>query len=258
VLDTVRRVTASTQVDQQIRIGALIVDRGEALESAGRSLSRRARYAYPGYDAFASDGGPFQVSDADLVAPVLLNAHMNSRIFYALQTLRPHLEAWLATVPPDARLVEAGAAELSALGDLFAVLDSGELRSTARGSVVANVMHRKRPSFVPLYDRMVDHCYRGAADAPAAPSGRGRSWQEFFPVLAGAVAEDLRSQADFFAEVADLAAAPRITSLRALDIVAWHAGRSVIGKRIWREATSEEQIEDEDSQVWLDEVDEQP
>ncbi len=44
-------------------------------------------------------------------------------------------------------------------------------------------------------------------------------------LYAEAVQEDLRREADLWAEIAALAPGPPITSLRALDIVAWWAGQ---------------------------------
>ena len=219
-----------------VRIGGVEVERELALESASSYLSRRDRFGYPAYDSFGSEGGPWQISDADLVAPVLLNAEMNSRTFYALEGIRDHLESWLVNVPLDARLIEAGPAELAQLGELFSVLDSDDLPVDARGPLLAKVMHRKRPAFIPLYDRFVDYCYRGADNAPI-PKDRKRGWRAFLPLLGQGIIDDLQAGQDFFQQVAGLAKGPVITPLRALDIVAWHAGRSHIGPAIWSAAS---------------------
>jgi hypothetical protein len=227
------------QLQKPVRIGGIEVDRALALESARGYLSRRDRFGYPAYDSFGSEGGPWRISDADLVAPVLLNAEMNSRTFYALEGIRDHLERWLVGVPLDARLVEAGSAELAQLGELFSVLDSDDLPVKARGSILAKVMHRKRPAFIPLYDRFVDYCYRGVAGAPI-PVDRKRGWRAFLPLLGQAIIDDLEANSAFFTEVAALADGPVITPLRALDIVAWHAGRSKIGPAIWAASTPPE------------------
>jgi hypothetical protein len=219
-----------------VRIGGVEVERELALDSASSYLSRRDRFGYPAYDSFGSEGGPWQISDADLVAPVLLNAEMNSRTFYALEGIRDHLENWLIGVPLDARLIEAGPAELAQLGELFSVLDSDNLPVDARGSLLAKVMHRKRPAFIPLYDRFVDYCYRGAENA-TIPKDRTRGWRAFLPLLGQGIIDDLQAGQEFFEQVAGLAKGPVITSLRALDIVAWHAGRSHIGPAIWSAAS---------------------
>ncbi len=248
-----------TDQSRVLRIGGVEIDRRLALESARGYLSRRDRFGYPAYDSFGSEGGPWRISDADFVAPVLLNAEMNSRTFYALEAIRPHLESWLVDIPLDARLVEAGPAELDRLGDLFSVLDSDDLPVNARGSILAKVMHRKRPAFIPLYDRFVDYCYRGADGAPIARD-RKRTWRAFLPMLGQAIIDDLITGQEFFAEVAGLANGPVITPLRALDIVAWHAGRSLIGPAIWATATPHEPAVPADSKdlVSIDPDDETP
>jgi hypothetical protein len=242
-----------------IRIGGIEVDRDLALESARGYLSRRDRFGYPAYDSFASEGGPWRISDADFVAPVLLNAEMNSRTFYALEGIRGHLESWLVDVPLDARLVEAGPAELAQLGQLFSVLDSDDLPVDARGALLAKVMHRKRPAFIPLYDRFVDYCYRGVDGAPV-PKDRKRGWRAFLPLLGQGIIDDLVAGREFFEQVAGLAKGPVITPLRALDIVAWHAGRSRIGPAIWAASTppDAEDSAHEDTVPALEPEDEQP
>lgn len=227
-----------TDEQDGVRIGGIFVDPAPALESARGYLSRRDRFGYPAYDSFGSEGGPWRISDADLVAPVLLNAEMNSRTFYALEALRPHLERWLVRVPLDARLAEATDTDLGVLGELFAVLDEEDIPGLARGSIVTKVMHRKRPAFIPLYDRFVDHCYRGAPEAPIRYA-RGRAWREFMPLLGSAIRDDLLAGSDFFDEVAALAKEPVITRLRALDIVAWYAGRTHIAPAVWAHTTTE-------------------
>lgn len=91
-------------------------------------------------------------------------------------------------------------------------------------TILAKILHRKRPGFIPLYDAQVRGVYRDGPDAPV-PTVRGRSWCEFLPLFAAAVREDLVREMWFWQEVANLAPGPPITPLRALDIVAWWAGR---------------------------------
>jgi hypothetical protein len=121
------------------------------------------------------------------------------------------------------------------------VLDSQDLPVDARGPILAKVMHRKRPAFIPLYDRFVDYCYRGADNAPI-PKNRKRGWREFLPLLGRAIIDDLVESREFFDTVAALAQGPVITPLRALDVVAWHAGRSRIGPAIWAASTPSDEI----------------
>jgi hypothetical protein len=216
----------NSTVLSSIRIGGVDIDRDRASVAAAQYLAAQGhRFGYPAYDAFDSGAGLFRVGDGDFLTPALLNVPVSVKTFYSLSDLRDRLDSWLLRVPPDARLVDAGPAELQLLGELFAVLDGGGRRPHIRGSVLAKVMHRKRPSFVPLYDRHVDHCYRGAQGAPITRDNR-RPWSEFLPMLGTAMIEDLRREADYLAEVVAMATNPVITPLRALDIVAWQAGRS--------------------------------
>ena len=62
-------------------------------------------------------------------------------------------------------------------------------------------------------------------------------------MLGQAIIDDLTTEQEFFEEVAGLTQGPVITTLRALDIVAWHAGRTHIGPAIWAAATPAEQPE---------------
>ncbi len=216
----------STTTTSSIRIGGVDIDRDRATSAAAQYLAARGhRFGYPAYDGFDSGAGAFRVGDGDFLTPVLLNVPVSVKTFYALSDLREKLDGWLLRVPPDARLIDAGPAELAELGALFAVLDGVERRPHIRGSVLAKVMHRKRPGFVPLYDRHVDHCYRGGPDAPITKDRR-RPWAELIQLLGTAMIADLRREASYLSEVVAMATNPAITPLRALDIVAWQAGRS--------------------------------
>jgi hypothetical protein len=206
-----------------VRIGGLVVDRAHAQDRAREYLSGTSGYAYPAYDGM--DGGdPFRLTDGDLLAPALLNVTVRLPAFYSLTRARPHLENWLSNVPVDAQLAEAGPADLDLLGDLFAVLDDGAVPGVA-GTTLAKVMHRKRPAFIPLHDKFVRRCYVGDEPYPV-PKPRGRrTWAAYIRLLGEVVAEDLRREQEWFAAVAGMATGPAVTSLRALDIVAWRAGR---------------------------------
>lgn len=132
----------------------------------------------------------------------------------------------LARVPLDLDLADADTTELAVLGDLFAVLDGPGVWG-ARGTILAEVLHRKRPRFVPLYDKQVRSVYQDGPDAPVPPPPRRprRAWRDFVVLFAAAVQQDLRREADLWAQIAAMATDPPITPLRALDIVAWRAGQ---------------------------------
>jgi hypothetical protein len=151
---------------------------------------------------------------------------MRIKTYEALQAKRPELDESLARIPIALELANAGPDDLAVLGSMFAVLDGPGVWG-AQGTVLAKVLHRKRPRFIPLYDDQVRTVYQAGDDAPVKPPPRRtrRAWREFVVLFAAAVRDDLHREADFWAEVAGLAADPPITTLRALDIVAWKAGQ---------------------------------
>lgn len=208
-----------------LRVGGVDVDRAAASDKAAEYLSGAGSYGYPAYDAFDGGAGAWRLSDGDLLAPSLLNVTVRIPAFYALSAVKPRLEAWLAEVPPDARLAEAAPEDLDRLRKLFAVIDDG--LPGVGGTTLAKIMHRKRPAFIPLYDRYVWRCYVGVENAPV-PRAPHRTWQEFVPLLAAAMQDDLNRENDWLSRVAALAAGPApVTTLRVLDVVAWQAGRAL-------------------------------
>lgn len=210
----------------KLRIGGVIVARGEAVDHARRYLTDGTGWAYPAYDGYERDRADGPVTDADLLAPVLLNvSHLTIRTFEALQAKRAEFDEHLARIPLDLDLADAGPNDLAVLGDLFAVQDGSRVWGV-QGTVLAKVLHRKRPRFVPLYDERVRAVYQDGPDAPVPPPPRRtrRSWREFVVLYAEAIQQDLHREADLWLEIAALAPGPPITPLRALDIVAWWAG----------------------------------
>jgi len=208
-----------------LRVGGVTVDRDEAFAHARRYLTDGAGWAYPSYDAFDAEHATGPLTDADFLAPMLLNVNqLKIRTYEALQAQRRPLDEALAQIPLDLDLADADADQLKPLGELFSVLDGPGVWG-AQGTVLAKVLHRKRPRFVPLYDEQVRGVYQDKPDGPV-PWQPGRSWQEFMVLFAAAVQQDLRDEAEFWAEVADVAPGPKITAVRALDIVAWWAGRT--------------------------------
>ncbi len=211
----------------ELRIGGVVVDRDDALAHARRYLTNGTGWGYPAYDAYEQERAAGPLTDADLLAPVLLNVNrMTIRTYEALQAVRAELDDHLARVPLDLDLADAGTDELAVLGQMFAVLDGPGVWG-ARGTVLAKVLHRKRPRFIPLYDEQVRSVYQDGTDAPvpSPPRRTRRAWRDFVVLYAAAVQQDLRREADLWREIAALAPDPPITALRALDIVAWRAGQ---------------------------------
>lgn len=148
---------------------------------------------------------------------------MKIKTYEALQAKRAELDDHLTRIPLDLDLTDADADDLAVLGEMFAVLDGRGVWG-AQGTVLAKVLHRKRPRFVPLYDEQVRSVYQDGHDAPVMRRP-GRTWRDFVVLYAAAVQKDLRREADLWAEITALATDPPITPLRALDIVAWWAGQ---------------------------------
>ncbi|TDW90892.1 hypothetical protein EV137_4723 [Kribbella pratensis] len=205
-----------------VRVGGVVVEREQAFAWAHEYLTGSS-WAYPGYDAYYARSDPQRIEDADLLAPVLLNvSRLTLKAYYGLQKHRERLQDCLAAIPEDAELISAGDHDLETIRKLFAVLNAPGIPDV-QGTILAKILHRKRPAFIPLYDERVRRCYQVGPRAPL-PVRRRRPWGEFFVTLAMAMRSDLVDQRDTWTEIANLATSPRISLLRALDIVAWRAG----------------------------------
>lgn len=210
-----------------LTVGGLTIDREVATAHARDYLTHgKSKWAYPAYDTYDRGHATGPLTDADLLAPLLLNVNRISIATYeALQARVPELQAVLDQIPVDLSLREAGAAHLNLLGQLFAVLDGSRIRG-ARGTVLSKLLHRKRPAFIPLYDKKVGWVYQDSGTgAPVPRSKAERPWAEFAVLYAAAVQRDLDAAWETWQEITTFARPDaRITPLRALDIVAWRAG----------------------------------
>ncbi len=181
-------------------------------------------YAYPAYDKM-NGGPPESITDADLLAPVLLNARLTIRAFYGLQEKRGMIEEGLRDLPTTLRLVDADSEHLQAVGSLYSVLDRPTI-SGVQGTILSKVLHRKRPLLIPLYDRNIERCYTRGTDPPLVNS-RSTSWQEYMTAHAECVQADLRAGYDTWERLRSLAPREPISQVRALDIVAWRLGSPI-------------------------------
>jgi len=222
-----------------LRVGAYVMSLDVARFYVTRYLTNSGRKtaSFPAYEGFQRDHDPDVLSDADLLAPVLLNAKLSLDAYYGLQRHRTRLEERLREIKRDAAL-DQPADPTALLGPLFAVLD-GEGIPGVRGSVLSKVLHRKRPGFIPLYDRRARWCYRDAPGAPISPGGR--SWEALAVLLADAMRRDLVAQSTVWRELASIVH-PAITPLRALDIIAAHAGRQCRGIRLADDSDAGERV----------------
>ncbi len=177
--------------------------------------------AYPGYDRLVTNGTD-QLVDADLLAPGLLQAPVDRSRFRVLSGMMPALQR-VGSLPKVA-LQEADDDDVAAVAQLFDVLDSDLYRrGGVRGTIVAKVLHRKRPDLVPLYDSRIFAAYTVAAVERAGE--RERSWVSVMDELCRSMRSDLQEQAEAFEQLSAVArdAGAELTWLRILDIVVWRS-----------------------------------
>jgi hypothetical protein len=203
-------------------IGGREVPRRAAFDYAKRYLTEGKGFAYPFYDGYDAAHAAEPLRDTDLLAPMLLNVrHLSITTFEALVPLIPRLQETLDRLPVGLSLVDAQPEHEVLIARLFAVLDDPGVWG-AQGTVLAKILHRKRPALIPLYDANVWSVY---VPAPV-PRDRRRTWEAFFSLFVPAVRADLRRELPFWEEIAALAPTVPITPLRALDIVAWWEGNA--------------------------------
>ncbi|MFE2541714.1 DUF6308 family protein [Actinacidiphila glaucinigra] len=227
--------------EDAVRVGAFTVSMdaaerwiGEYFDEAANrdTASRRGRehspYAYPVYDRYQAGSGPAELTDADLLAPLLLNAAPSLKAVFNLQQVRNRLEEALAAVPTSLSLTDAVAQGVHRdyLGALFGVLDQQKLHGV-RLTTLAKILHRKRPALIPLYDSKVKACYCGrAAKYLVRPVGPSAPDAPFYIEIATCIANDLAEHAEQWARLAARAPAD-VSLLRVFDVVAWQHGKLV-------------------------------
>lgn len=208
----------------KVRVGGVEKPRAEILEYVARYLSGDGTWAYPAYDTYRGNlDGP--VDDADLLAVSLLNAGQQAiPTYYTLQSLLTPINAAMNSKSLRGDFATADAETLSAIADLFGILDKHSTPLVGKTKLV-KVLHRKKPRIIPLFDENIRRCYSVLGDA-LIPPDKNRTHRAFAVLWLEALQKDLFEQLDFFEEVASMALpeAP-ITPLRAIDIVGWHMGR---------------------------------
>lgn len=207
--------------------GAMEILRVYTAPSGGRSAARaRDFYSWPYYDRLKTGSHGDELNDGDLLASVLLNVNPKIHGFATLQALRPQLEAGLSEIPSDRDLAGASDSEIEMVAQLFAPLGRTGLLGV-KGTVLAKVLHRKRPRLIPLYDTFVSDAYNGTRIA----SNPTRTWSEYMAALMTEMREDLREPADTWQAIRDECAqlpgvgSTQLTSLRMLDILVWSLGK---------------------------------
>lgn len=190
-----------------------------------KDVNPKKPYGYPWYDTFDTGSSDLLV-DGDLLAPVLLNVRPSIAAYAGLHRLIPTLNAVLVDVDVQASLISS--VDISPIGRLYSILDTDRPYGV-RATTLAKVLHRKRPNFVPLYDREVRTCYlsKHGTSPSRLSTSRNESWSDFMLKIAGAIREDiLTAHAEWDSIVKNNSSNPPIGILRAFDIVAWQCGRT--------------------------------
>ncbi len=186
-------------------------------------LDVRNGYGYPAYDTLETNSSAGLV-DGDLLAPMLLGAHVDPGRFALLREMLPALEA-VADLP-EVALQDADDDHVLCVAGLFGILDEPRYAGRGiRGTIVSKVLHRKRPDLVPLYDSRIFESYM----APGAiPRSTDHAWQQFMALLCTQMRDDLRAEAEAFTALEELAAAEGkpVTQLRILDILVWRTAET--------------------------------
>ncbi|MDX6273000.1 MAG: hypothetical protein QOJ92_210 [Frankiales bacterium] len=197
--------------------GTLPIDEAEPLLL--RYLDPAGGYAWPSYDTLVTNGS-VELVGSDLVAPVLLGAHIDVPRYRLLFDLLPELAA-VATLPPVG-LQGATDDDIDAVAALFAVVDrEAYRRKGVKGTILSKVLHRKRPDLVPLYDSRIYAAYTAEG---AIHRDAHREWREFMAILLRHMRADLQAEAAALGELQDVARRERgaeLTPLRILDILVW-------------------------------------
>ncbi|MFV0535240.1 MAG: DUF6308 family protein [Cumulibacter sp.] len=181
-------------------------------------------YAYPAYDTYEQASDPYTLSDADLLAPGLLNVNISLRAYYVLQDMRPHVEEAFKLIQPDANWANIDTdTAITAVEKAYSPLDVPQLSGRGvRRTTLSKVLHRKRPNFFALHDSRVSNCYYDIAGG--IETDRKRSRAQSMGVFTQRVAQDVASQTNQLDQLAEAVDGPvPLTHLRLLDIVAWRA-----------------------------------
>lgn len=217
---------------EKLTIGGLEISVKDARELACEYMNDYGNWSYPAYDSYPGNGDPNSLGPQDAAAAGLLNAGQNALTAqYSFLDLIPVINPLMRSEHLAGTLDEAGEKTLTAIADLFGVLDG---RSTPQLQLVklAKILHLKRPGLLPLYD---DHIWRayGKLGTPKMTHTKGRSNRQFILDWLPLIQADLRAGLRHWKDIAGLAPAdgPAVTPLRALDMVAWRLVEKVEPRR---------------------------
>jgi hypothetical protein len=207
-----------------LRVGGETVSFDDARNWATEYMVERPGIsAYPAYDGYPGTNSD-SVGPQDLLAVALLNvSNKPLKVYYGLEGQLELLNERLEHSELKGSLRDASQSTREAIADLFDVLEE-KRADNVKLTTLSKVLHRKRPELLPLFDGKIAHCYTDCTGAPV-PKVRRRSKRDYRLAWLKAVQSDLDSQHDLWEEIADIAPGPKITPLRALDIIGWELGK---------------------------------
>jgi hypothetical protein len=218
------------KVKKDVRVGRVVIPFATARQWVSEYTDQANTlandpYAYPAYDCYDGErNDPEVLTDADLLAPVLLNVNVRIRSYYALQRVRPILEGALKNGDLASPLAEIQSEKVvAAVKPLYSVLDDpAEKPWGVSGTTLSKIFHRKRPESVVLHDRWVRSCYVGHGGP--VPFAGSRSWSDYMAAVTMAIRDDIRSQRPAF-EALDEATTchGKLSHVRLLDVLAWRS-----------------------------------
>lgn len=207
-----------------LRVGGQSVAFSEAKAWAIEYLvGRPSASAYPAYDGYPGSESDL-VAPQDLLAVALLNvSNKPLKVYYGLESQLELINDRLQSPDLKGSLRDASPATLAAIADLFDVLEEKPV-DNVKLTTLSKVVHRKRPELLPLFDAKVRYCYTDCVGAPLPPKKK-RSKRDYRLAWLETLQRDLDSQHEQWEEIAAIAPGPKITPLRALDIIGWELGR---------------------------------
>ncbi|WP_345447781.1 DUF6308 family protein [Arthrobacter gyeryongensis] len=206
-----------------LKVGGATVGLDDAKVWARTYLVERPQTsAYPAYDGYPGSPGD-SVEPQDLLAVSLLNVSNNPiPVYYGLERLMASMNERLMDPSIAGDLATADEKTLEAIVRLFGVLESTPVKYV-RLTTLSKVLHRKRPDLLPLFDDNIRFCYSECEGAPV-PYEDDRSHADYRRAWLIALQRDLATQLPYWEEIAAMAPGPKITPLRALDIIGWELG----------------------------------
>jgi hypothetical protein len=220
-------VSTSPEADE-IRVGRVSIPLATAQRwitdyTSPMNVTAVKPYAYPAYDRYEHDrNDPRQLTDADLLAPGLLNVPVKIRSFYDLQRIRPQLEAGLANDDLATPLAEIDDPDRVAamVAPLYAVLDNPQTSPWKSGAP------RSPKCCTESAPKVLCCTISGSEPATSVTMLRsrvkGRSWAEYMVAVTLAIGHDIRTQPAAFGTLDRATSCPgELTDVRLLDMLAW-------------------------------------